>query len=140
MTWPGGIIKENVQEAHAIDSVRTFEVYNEGQLIADYTGKFSIQQNEDRVIVIDCDTGDSFTLYGDVSVIIKTVFQFKGEKMLNDLEKMFPTKETIVVHLTEDFSEKELLLVYLEMMEREMLYLRDMVKDLKHIIAESQIR
>lgn len=74
MTWPGGIIKENVQEAHAIDSVRTFEVYNEGQLIADYTGKFSIQQNEDRVIVIDCDTGDSFTLYGDVSVIIKTVF------------------------------------------------------------------
>lgn len=57
--------------------------------------------------------------------------------MLNDLEKMFPTKETIVVHLTEDFSEKELLLVYLEMMEREMLYLRDMVKDLKHIIAES---
>lgn len=70
---PGKMIKESIQKTFIMGSeTKTIRVYNSGELISTYVGKYTIEQYDDYNIIVNHDTDERIDFYGNTALVIST--------------------------------------------------------------------
>lgn len=71
LAQPGLLVRESFQRAFVgANEIRTVQIYSDGELISTYVGKYSVEQYQGYLVVINYETKERIDIYGSSAVVI----------------------------------------------------------------------